>query len=128
SHCHVVFVDVDPAPEWSVYVSMDSIVKALSPDLARVRQCYFHSNYVTYFHLIGGPVDLAGVAPYLPVTDSGAVLPWRRIGNLTIGYLELPETAGANDLASMTFLRYREGRFADVSGDVAAGRLVVHPR
>ncbi|MEO5625833.1 MAG: hypothetical protein ABIQ70_07490 [Dokdonella sp.] len=128
SHCHVVFLDIDPAPEWSVYVSMDSIVKALSPDLARVRQCYFHSNYVTYFHMIGGPVDLAGVAPYRPSEDSSGVLPWRRIGDLTIGYLELPETAGANALASMTFLRYRDGRFANVSGDVVAGRLAVHPR
>ena len=128
SRCHVVFLGVDPAPEWSLYVSMDSIVKALSPELARVRHCYFHSNYVTYFHLLGGRVDLAGVSPYRPIEDSGVVLPWRRIGDLTIGYLQLPETASANDLAQMTFLSYRDGRFVNVSGDVAAGRLVVHPR
>jgi hypothetical protein len=128
AHCHVAFLDIDPAPEWSQYVSMDSIIKALSPELARVGHCYFHANYVTYFHFLGGAVDPADVLPYRPVESGGVALPWRRIGDVTIAYVGLPEAVVASDLAAMKYLRYREGRFEDVSADVAAGRLQLRPQ
>src|SRR5690606_8719049 len=50
--CHIVFLDVEPAPEWNIYVSMDSIIKATSPDLDRVAHCWFEANYATWFHLL----------------------------------------------------------------------------
>jgi hypothetical protein len=128
SHCHVAFLDIDPAPEWSQYVSMDSVIKALSPDLPRVAHCYFHANYVTYFHFLGGAVDLADVPPYRPVESGGVALPWRRIGDVTIAYVGLPEAAVAGDLAAMKYLRYRGGRFEDVSADIATGRLLLRPQ
>lgn len=123
--CHVVFLDVEPAPEWSIYVSMDSIVKALSPDLARVQHCYFHANYVTYFYLLGAPGDPNDVAPYRPKTIGENVSPWRRIGDLTIAYLLPPQNSEASSLAKVQFLRYRDGDFEDVSAEVVAGRLSV---
>jgi len=125
THCHVIFLDVDPAPEWSVYVSMDSVVKALSPDLQRVRRCYFHSNYISYFHLQGNPVDRADIAPYGPMQVGGVDIPWRRIGDLTIAYLQAPAESDVEPLAGMTFLRYRGNVFEDVTADVLADCIAV---
>ncbi len=123
--CHVVFLDVDPAPEWSIYVSMDSIVKALSPDLARVQHCYFHANYVTYFYLLGAPGEPTDVAPYRAKMIGENVVPWRRIGDLTIAYLLPPQDSDASALAKVQFLRYRNDEFKDVSVEVVTGRLPV---
>ncbi|GAA0705084.1 hypothetical protein [Dokdonella soli] len=128
SRCHVVFLGIDPPPEWSIYVSMDSIVKALSPDLARVGHCYFHADYVTYFHLLAAPVDTGDAAPYRPLEIDGRIVPPRRIGGLLIDYLSPPPQVDPRELASMRFLRYRDGRFDDVSADVVAGRLAVRLR
>lgn len=125
SRCQVVFLGVEPAPEWSLYVSMDSVVKALNPDLDRVKHCYFHSDYATYFYLLGAPVDAADAAPYLPLLVDGKAVPSRRIGDAVIDYLRPPESVDANELAPVRFLRYRDGRFDDVSAEVVAGRLPV---
>lgn len=125
SRCHVVFLGVEPAPEWSLYVSMDSIIKALSPDLGQVKHCYFHADYVTYFHLLAGPVDPAEAAPYRPLEIDGKAIESRRIGDLVIDYLSPPAHFDARELALMQFLRYRDGQFDDVSADVASGRLPV---
>ena len=123
--CHVVFLDVEPAPEWGVYVSMDSVIKALSPDPARVEHCWFHANYVTWFHLLAAPVDAADAAPWIPLVADGHVVPWRRVGDLQIAYLAPPQRADSRDVAAMRFLRWRDGHFDDVSADVAAGRIAV---
>jgi hypothetical protein len=125
SRCHVVFLAIEPAPEWSIYVSMDAIVKALSPDLDRVAACYFEANYVTWFHLQRAPASPADAAPYSALEIDGIALPWRRVGDLVIAYLHAPETVDRDDLARMIFLRYRDGRFENVSADVVAGRLPV---
>ena len=125
SRCHVVFLGVEPAPEWSIYVSMDSIIKALSPDLDHVKHCYFHADYVTYFYLLAAPAGPAEAAPYRPLEIGGKTIPARRIGDLVIDYLSPPARIDARELAPVRFLRYRDGRFDDVSADVASGRLPV---
>jgi len=123
--CHVVFLDVDPAPEWSIYVSMDSIVKATSPDLGRVAHCWFEGNYPTWFHLLAAPVDAADASPYRPLEVAGEPLPWRRIGGLAIAYLQPPERVDTAALETMRFLRWRDGRFEDATREVVEGRLAV---
>lgn len=123
--CHVVFLDVEPAPEWSIYVSMDSVIKATSPDLERVAHCWFEANYATWFHLFAAPVDAADALPYRPLEIDGRPLPWRRIGDLAIAYVRPPERVDPAELESMRFLRWRDGRFEDVSRDVIEGRLPI---
>jgi hypothetical protein len=126
--CHVVFLGVQPAPEWSEYVSMDSVIKALDPDLARVAHCWFHAEYVTYFHLMPASVEAADAEPWHPLTSSGAAVPWLRVGNVGIAYMQAPEHFETSDVARMRFLRYRDGRFEPADADVAAGRLTPQPK
>lgn len=125
SPCHVVFIDIEPPSEWGRYVSMDSIVKALSPTLSRVGHCHFHSNVVTYFNLMVNPANAADALPYRPIEVAGAPVPWLRIGDLTAEYLKPPDAVVPFDFARIKFLRYRNGGFEDVGVDVAAGRVVV---
>jgi hypothetical protein len=126
SGCHVVFLGIEPPPEWGVYVSMDSVVKALSPDLERVAHCWFHSGDVTYFNLMRAPSSAAEAAPYQPLRQDGSALPWRVVGNLVIAYLS--PSVPARAARPMTYLRLHDGRFEDVSDDVAAGRVPVEAR
>jgi hypothetical protein len=122
--CHVAFLDMQFPAEWSVYVSADSIVKALSPDLDHVKHCWFHSNSPAYFQ--AAPATAADAAPYHPYQTDGKPAPWRTVGGVVIAYLSAPENPDLHDLAQMIFLRYRNGQFEDVSADVVAGRLAVH--
>jgi hypothetical protein len=123
--CHVVFLDVDVAPEWGVYVSMDSVVKALSPDLDRVKHCWFHTNYETPFQLQAAPAFPSDAAPYVPLQISGKPVPWMTVGDLVIAYVRAPANVEQGTLSRMKFLRYRDGRFDDVSADVANGSIAV---
>ncbi len=123
SGCHVAFLDMQFPVEWSVYVSADSIVKALSPDLDHVKHCWFHSNSPAYFQ--AAPATPADAAPYQPYQTDGKPAPWRTVGGVVIAYLSAPENPDPRDLAHMVFLRYRDGRFEDVSADVVAGRFAV---
>lgn len=126
SRCHVVFLGVEPAPEWSIYVSMDSVLKALSPDLGRVAHCWFDADYPTFFHLLAAPVDAADALPSRPLQVDGVSVPWRRIGGLVAAYARPPERPlEAQELDGLRFLRYEHGRFVDVTADVAAGRVSV---
>ena len=67
---------VEPPPEWSVYVSIDSVVKALTPDLERVEHCFVHSDYVTYFYLMGGEDDArrCSAVPHARIRRDGAAV------------------------------------------------------
>lgn len=124
SRCHVVFLGVEPPPEWSIYVSMDSVVKALSDDPGRVGHCWFHADYVTYFHLMAAPVTPADALPWLPLRLQGREVPWRRVGDLVIAYLDPPDGIDTDEMARWLFLRHREGGFDDVTAQVTAGRIV----
>jgi hypothetical protein len=126
--CHVVFMDVGVVPEWGVYVPMDSVVKALSPDLDRVKHCWFHTNYGTPFHLQAAPALPADAAPYLALQVEGKQVPWMTIGDLVIAYVRAPASVEPGTLLRMKFLRYRDGRFDDVSAEVAKGSIAVDLR
>ncbi|MDR3387758.1 MAG: hypothetical protein P4L92_11960 [Rudaea sp.] len=94
SPCHVMFLDVQPPPEWGTYVAMDAVIKALSPDLDRVKHCWFHANYGTLLNLMAAPVSPADAAPYLPLEVDGRPLPWRTLGGVVLAYLRPPESVG----------------------------------
>jgi hypothetical protein len=121
--CHVVFLGIEPPPEWGVFVSMDSVVKALDADASRVARCWFHANYPTWFFLQPTPVDAAAAAPYPPLRLDGREVPWLRIGTATLAYLQAPVRSGADDRSHMRYLRWNGTRFDDVTADVAEGRL-----
>ena len=123
--CRIVVLGVQPPPEWSIYVSIDSIAKALTSDIVRVGRCFVESDYVTYFNLMRGDTNPADALPYTPRDANGRPIPWHRVGDMTTAYLDPPANADAATLAGIVFLRYENGTFADVTADVASGRLPV---
>lgn len=86
--CHVIFENIEPPPEWSRYVSMDSVIKALHPELDQIDHCFFHANYPTYYHLIGGNSVAIDSRPFSPMLIDDEPLARRQVGRLTLIHLE----------------------------------------
>ncbi len=93
SGCRILFRGVEPPPEWGIFVSMDSIVKALAPDLSRLGHCIIDANYPTWFGLFAAPWTAAEAAPRETLKQDGKEVPWLRVGRLVIAYLEAPTDA-----------------------------------
>jgi hypothetical protein len=125
ARCRIVVLGVQPPPEWSIYVSTDSIAKALTSDVDRVGRCVIESDAVTYFNLMRGDANPADASPYTPRTANGRPIPWLRVGDMTAAYLDPPANAEPTALAGIAFLRYENGAFTDVTVDVASGRVPV---
>jgi hypothetical protein len=125
SRCRIVVLGVQPPPEWSIYVSIDSITKALTADPARVGGCYIESDYVTYFNLMHGDANPADALPYTTRSINGRPIPWLRVGDMTTAYVDPPPSDDAATLAGIVFLRYENGAFTNVTAEVASGRLPV---
>jgi len=128
SHCHIVLLGADPPAEWSIYVSMDAVVKALSANPHGIARCFIHSDYVTYFNLMDGTATPADAAPYEPHEASGSPVPWLRVGDAVIAYLDPPPRSEGETVRGMRFLRYDGGVFRDVTADVADGTMHVELR
>ena len=124
-HCHVFVLGVAPPPEWGVFVSMDSVVKALAADPARLRHCFIHSDYKTIFYVTARGTGPDDAYPFAPRESRRGAIPWLEIGDVTLAYLRYQPERVLPDPAGMTFLRYENGAFRDVGADVAAGRLEV---
>ena len=125
SRCRIVVLGIAPPPEWSIYVSIDSIAKALTPDIDRVGRCFIESDYVTYFNLMRGDANPADAMPYIPRSANARPIPWLRVGGMTSAYLDPPANAEPPTLAGIVFLRYQNGTIVDATSDVAAGRIPV---
>ena len=122
--CRVYFLGVRHAPEWGIYVSMDSIVKALSPDLGRVRHCLIHSETPTFVYLLpAGVAKAEGTTPYQILQRRlGGALPPRPIGGLEMVYLSRPEPFIPDSARDSLFLDWDGVRFVDVTAEVLVGR------
>ena len=128
-HCHVVVLGVDPPAEWSIYVSMDAVVKALTKNPRDVDRCFIHSGQVTYFNLMGRDVTRADAWPYGSRESGGAPLPWLEVGDALVAYLDPPpQQLGPDRLRRMRFVRFEQGTFRDVTDDVVAGRIPIKLR
>ena len=131
SPCHVVFLGVEPPPEWSLFVSMDAVVKALDAHPALVDRCWFHADFPTWFFLQPRPVAAADALPYEPLRLDGREVPWLAVGNAATAYLSPPPRGiDAAARSRMRWLRWNGEGFDDVSDEVSAGRLPVrldHP-
>ena len=121
--CHVVFLGVDPPAEWSAYVSMDAVVKAIDRNHARSDRCWFHANYPTWFFLLPTPAVEADAAPYEALRLDGHDVPWLAVGGATIAYLQAPRDVDAAARTRMRWLRWNGERFDDVGADAASGRV-----
>ena len=128
SPCHVFLLGVEPPAEWSIYVSMDSVVKALSTDLPRIDRCFIHADYPTFFHLMGRAAEPRDAAPYRPREVGGQPLSWLHVGNAVVAYLDPPSRFDADVRGDAVFLRYEKGSFRDITAEVSEGRVVVVPR
>lgn len=127
--CRVYFLDVHPPPEWSLSVSMDAVVKALHPDLGRVRDCLFHNEYPTYFYLVPhGHLDARASVPFLPMQRDGIVVPWLQVDGMDIAYLSRPAKVDRDNAGDALFLAYDGGSFRDVTEEIASGRREVRFR
>lgn len=121
--CHVAFLDYAPPPEWDVFVSMDAVVKALTPDLRRVRYCWFYSDVKTWVHLQAAPVAIADAQPFAPAVKGAQPIAWRRLGKLVFAYLAPLASTQHPNVSQMRFLQFRNGKIVDVTADAIAGGL-----
>jgi hypothetical protein len=101
SPCHLVIEGAELPPEWDVFVSMDSMVKALYPDLGAIDHCFIHADYPTFFHLIGSEHADADARPLAPRLHDGKVLERRQIGGYTIVYLEALDSLGGAERSGL---------------------------
>jgi len=99
--CHLVLEGITPPPEWSVYVSMDSVIKALHPDLEAIDHCFIHANYPTFYHLIGSEHGNANSAPFQAPVYSNGPLARRQIGGLTFAYLQGADALTEDERAAL---------------------------
>lgn len=111
--CHVVVEGLAPPPEWSIYVSPDSIVKALAADERRVDGCFFHADYPTYFHLMRRGALAEDALPYRAHRFHDREVPWLDVGGVTVAYLDAPESAMPD--AGAIVLRYDGAEFREVA-------------
>lgn len=123
SPCHIVFLGYAPPPEWSIVVSMDSIVKALVPDIKKVKHCWIHSDVRTSFHLQAAPTVYEDAAPFTPAVIDGRVAPWHPAGKLVFAYLSKLNDSALRGNPNATFFMYRNNAFQNVTQDVAAGEF-----
>jgi hypothetical protein len=123
ARCRIVVLGLQPPREWGIYVSADSIAKALTTDPDRVGRCFVESDYPTFFNLMRGDANPADASPFTPRGANGRPVPWLRVGDMTSAYLDPPPNADAGTLAGIVFLRYENGAFVDVTDEVVSGRM-----
>jgi len=99
--CHLMFTGVEPPPDWSIYVSMDSIIKALHPRLSEIDHCFFHTDYPTYYHFLDRDHARINSDPFKPRSVNGISLPRRTIGQLTLVHLDDPGSLNQAQRASL---------------------------
>ncbi len=99
--CHLVFQGIEPPPEWGIYVSMDSIIKALHPDLDALDHCFIHANYPTFYHFLSSEHANASAAPLRLREHRGRALERRVIAGLTIVHLADLDSLTAEQRATL---------------------------
>lgn len=124
--CRIVFIDAPQPPEWGGFVSMDGIVKALATDRGAIGRCWiFEDHTPTWFHLQEADAQPVDALPWTPLALAAAPLAWPRVGALAYAYLVPPAELNLHTVLGTHFLRWQDGRFQDISGDVAAGHVPV---
>lgn len=121
--CHVVFLDVPRVREWGIYVSMDSIIKALHPRLEHVGHCFFHADFPTFYYLLGDPGYLEGKAPLLTLKIGGMPIEPLEVSGVVSAYLQFPDQISREQVAHFQVLRYQDGAFVESRVEAGEWRL-----
>ena len=127
TRCRVVILGYQPPPEWANVTPLDSVIKALVPDLDRVSSCLFANEHKTYIHqFAAGRVTPGDLEPWRPRLHAGQAMPWLHVGGLEIAYLDPPAQLTATDRADILFLAIDADHVIDVSAAVRARVREVH--
>lgn len=105
----------------------DVMLKSRIADLPRVAGCLVQTERAPWFHLVPAAADgvAVNVAPLQPLHDAGRRVPWSRVGNVQVLYLEMPADADASRFHDGIFLARDGDAFRDVGAEVRAGRREV---
>ena len=124
--CRVVVLGYQPAPEWMIVTPLDSVIKAIAPDLDKVSACLFANEHRTYIHqFTAGRVTPADLLPWQPRAVGGEPVTWLAIGGLVVAYLDPPNEFSAIDRDEIVFLAIDGDTVTDVSAWVRDGTRTV---
>lgn len=124
--CQIYFLDTEQPPEWGLYAPLDSIVKALTPDLGRIDHCLVQTESAPYFHLLRrGALDNLSVTPLSSITGEAFNVPEFAVGDMAVVALNLHPGIDARQLQGASFLVWQDGVFRDVTRAVHAGERTV---
>ncbi|MGB4860533.1 MAG: glycosyltransferase family 39 protein [Dokdonella sp.] len=125
--CRVVILGYQPAPEWATVTPLDSVIKALAPDLDKVSDCLFANEHHTYIHQFAADrVTPADLLPWRPRVIRDQLVPWLEIGGLVVAYLDPPSEFSTFDRDEILFLAIDGDSVTDVSAAVRDGTRVVN--
>ncbi len=110
-YCHIHFDGIEPPPEWGIFVSMDSIIKALHPRPRQIAHCYVHANYSTFYHLVRGRPEPPDLWPYIPVTKGDGTMARITLGRMSAVYLHRHRDFDFDGAEQVIVLEWRDGRF-----------------
>ena len=124
--CRVVILGYQPAPEWMIVTPLDSVIKALAPDLDKVSACLFANEHRTYIHqFAAGRVTPADLLPWQPRAIDGQPVAWLEIGGLVVAYLDPPNALSSVDRDEITFLAIDGDKVTNISAAVRDGTRAV---
>jgi hypothetical protein len=122
-HCQIYLLDTKGLLDFAG--SGDAIIKATTPDLARLQHCLILTERAPWGSFLrDGQLD--DYRPLRALTDHGKPIPWLRLGDLELAYLNLEADIDARTLDDALFLEYRNGQFIDVTAAVRSGARPVH--
>jgi hypothetical protein len=122
-HCQIYLLDT--ARLGGFAGSGDGMIKATTPDLDRLQYCLILGERAPWGNFVRAG-SLPDFSPLRALADHGKPVPWLRLGNLELAYLNLEADVDARTIDGAFFLEYRDGKFVDVSADVRSGARPVH--
>lgn len=110
-----------PLPAFGQYA--DDVIKATHADIRAVANCLVQTEHTPWHHLIPHHrSNLQWLQPLVALRDHGEIVPWPRVGNLDIAYLNLVDGMAPAPIRDAWFLEWRDGAFVDITGAVREGR------
>jgi hypothetical protein len=117
-HCQIYLLDTAGLLDFAG--SGDAIIKATTPDLPRLQHCLILTERAPWGSFLrDGQLD--DYRPLRVLADHGKPIPWLRLGDLELAYLNLDADIDARTLDDALFLEYRNGQFVDVTAAVRSG-------
>ena len=111
---------LDAASLWGFADNGDPMLKATTPELARLQNCLVLTERTPWGNFMrAGSID--DYRPLHVLTEHGVPIPWLNFGGFELAYLNLDDDIDARSLDGAFFLAYRDGRFVDVSAEVRSG-------